>query len=169
MFIKDARGVTTADGIYTESMATLSSADLVERAAKLSREAHEGQTDKSGAPYYLHPRRVAAYVAEEHGDGHPAVIVALLHDVVEDAGVTLESIRSEFGLEVSEAVDAVTKRKGEPLELYYERVRGNRLALIVKAADIRDNTDPERLRLLAPELQERLTEKYAKAKSVLGI
>ena len=67
--------------------------------------------------------------------------MALLHDVVEDAGVTPESIRSEFGLEVSDAVEAVTKRKGEPLELYYERVRGNRLALIVKAADIRDNTD----------------------------
>ena len=84
---------------------------------------------------------MAAYVAEEHGECHPAVIVALLHDVVEDAGVTFESIRSEFGSEVSDAVEAVTKRKGEPLELYYERVRGNRLALIVKAADIRDNTD----------------------------
>lgn len=143
--------------------------DLLERARNLAHSAHSGQTDKAGNPYVLHPLRVACDVSDRHGENHPAVIVALLHDVVEDTECRLDTIRELFGSTIAQAVDAVTKRQGEALEDYYCRVKANPLALIVKAADIRDNTSLERLGMLNDEEAARLRAKYAKARRHLGI
>lgn len=139
-----------------------------ERAARLARIAHRGQVDKVGEDYIGHPRRVANAVAGAVGDG-PAVQVAWLHDVVEDTDVTLYDLRVfGFSPEVIDAVDAVTKRKGEAFADYYERVKANNLAVVVKWFDVADNADPARLARVAPDTQARLREKYERAKAVLS-
>lgn len=73
---------------------------------------HEGQTDKAGAPYIGHVERVAAAVGAH---GPDAVMTALLHDVVEDGELGLPELEA-MGVppQVLSAVDAVTKRPGEP-------------------------------------------------------
>lgn len=113
------------------------------RAIALAAIAHGPQIDKSGKAYILHPLRVMQK-SLQHG---PAVqMVAVLHDVVEDTWVTLDHLdRFGFAPEVVEAVDAITQRKG--LESYFdyiERCRANRIAAVVKLADLADNSDPVR-------------------------
>ncbi|TDT29081.1 HD domain-containing protein [Naumannella halotolerans] len=144
--------------------------DLVQRAESISRRAHEGQSDKAGEPYAEHPARVAERVADrvEAADRDLAVSAAWLHDVVEDTDVTLDSLREDVGSAVSEIVDALTKRPGEPREDYYERIRTTgHLAVTVKLADLDDNTDPARLAALAPEVRERLEAKYRHTRAEL--
>ena len=136
---------------------------LVDRAREIAQQAHRDQVDKSGAAYITHPARVAARVA-----GNPsAEMVAWLHDVVEDTGVTLDDLAAEFPAEVLAAVDAITKRADEGDD-YYRRVAANDLALLVKHADLADNSSPERLAKLDPALQDRLRAKYSHARQVLS-
>ncbi|MEI8066388.1 MAG: bifunctional (p)ppGpp synthetase/guanosine-3',5'-bis(diphosphate) 3'-pyrophosphohydrolase [Actinomycetes bacterium] len=80
----------------------------IERAFESARLAHSGQVRKSGEEYITHPVAVAEILAELGLD--PATIVAaLLHDTVEDTKITLEKIRQDFGDEVADLVDGVTK------------------------------------------------------------
>ena len=66
--------------------------------------------------------------------------VAVIHDVVEDTDVSLESLyRAGFRAEVISAVDALTRRQGEPYHLYIERVARNQIASRVKCADLAEN------------------------------
>jgi guanosine-3',5'-bis(diphosphate) 3'-pyrophosphohydrolase len=82
-------------------------ATIVE-AGRVAARAHEGQFRRSGEPYITHPVAVATIVAELGLDAQ-TVAAALLHDAVEDTGLTLESIGSEFGDGVARVVDGVTK------------------------------------------------------------
>ena len=70
--------------------------------------AHDGQTRKTGEPYITHPIAVAQELAEMHLDAQ-AISAAILHDVVEDTAATLDDIEENFGLEVAQLVDAVSK------------------------------------------------------------
>lgn len=143
--------------------------DLVTEAKELATRAHQGQFDKSGAPYIGHPERVAGHVAQ-HAAGEDlevAQAVAWLHDVVEDTPVTLADLARQFPADVVAAVDAMTKRSGEEPDDYYRRVCANRIARAVKNADLDDNTDPARTARLAPVTRERLAAKYAHARSML--
>lgn len=133
--------------------------ELIAVARGIAELAHVGQVDKSGAAYIEHPRRVAERVSGDPG----AVVVAWLHDIVEDTEVTLAELAERFSPRIVDAVDAVTKRAGEPKADYYRRVAADPLALEVKRADIADNTDPERLGMLQIEIQRRLRAKYAAA------
>ncbi len=81
---------------------------LLRRAYALAREAHKGQKRKSGEEYISHPVAVAGILAELGMDAE-TLAAALLHDVVEDTGFTLEDIRREFGDQVAALVDGVTK------------------------------------------------------------
>lgn len=81
---------------------------LIERAFATATHAHEGQVRYSGDPYITHPIAVAVIIADL-GLPDTVVAAALLHDVVEDTGVTVEQIRAEFGDEVAMIVDGVTK------------------------------------------------------------
>ena len=138
----------------------LAGQDMVETAATVARQAHEGQVDKAGSPYIGHPARVAARIA----DDPVAASVAWLHDTVEDTGTTLEELRRlGFPAAVRDAVEAMTRRDGEHPDDYYRRVARNETALRVKRADIADNSDPRRLSRLDPSLRERLESKYAHA------
>ncbi|MEO7538733.1 MAG: HD domain-containing protein, partial [Pyrinomonadaceae bacterium] len=82
--------------------------DLIRRAYLFSALHHRGQTRASGEPYLVHPLEVADILAEMRLD-EVSVATGLLHDVVEDTLVDLETIRSYFGDEVTVLVDGLTK------------------------------------------------------------
>ena len=82
---------------------------LVEKAWKFAEKAHTGQFRKSGEPYFTHPCLVASILTDLMIDP-PTISAGLLHDTVEDCeGITLDTIRDEFGEEVADLVDGVTK------------------------------------------------------------
>jgi GTP pyrophosphokinase len=81
---------------------------LILQAAEVATKAHAGQRRKSGEPYVTHPIAVAGVVADLGLDAQ-TVVAALLHDAVEDTGVTLEEISDLFGETVARIVDGVTK------------------------------------------------------------
>jgi guanosine-3',5'-bis(diphosphate) 3'-pyrophosphohydrolase len=82
--------------------------DLVGRAFQAAAAAHEGQLRRSGEPFIKHPWGVAKICAELRLD-EQTIAAALLHDVVEDTGSELEHLRIDFGNEIAELVDGVTK------------------------------------------------------------
>src|SRR6516165_10042977 len=82
--------------------------EVIVEAARMALEAHEGQFRRSGEPYITHPVAVATIVAEL-GLDEQTVAAALLHDAVEDTGLTLADIREQFGDGVAGVVDGVTK------------------------------------------------------------
>lgn len=82
--------------------------ELVKKAYDFSEKAHTGQKRKSGERYFDHPIEVATILAEHRMD-EEIVATALLHDVVEDTLVNLDEIEKNFGKEISEMVDGVTK------------------------------------------------------------
>jgi GTP pyrophosphokinase len=86
-------------------------AGLLRRAYAVADRWHAGQTRKSGAPYVTHPLAVAILLAEI-GMDTTTLVAALLHDTVEDTGLTIGEVKAEFGAEVAVLVDGVTKLDG---------------------------------------------------------
>jgi GTP pyrophosphokinase len=82
--------------------------DLLARAFRYAAVHHEGQQRRSGEDFIAHPWSVAKICAELHLD-EQTIAAALLHDVVEDTGADIEDVRAEFGDEVAQLVDGVTK------------------------------------------------------------
>jgi len=119
---------------------------LLRKAIMLAYESHEGQLDKSGLPYIIHPITVMNGV-----DSDKEKIVAVLHDVVEDTNVKIRTIYDEFGEEIAEAVELLTKSKGQDYFQYIEALKGNYLAMNVKVQDLKHNMDLTRL----PRITER--------------
>ncbi len=83
-------------------------ASLIEKAYALSARAHAGQLRESGEPYLSHPLEVASILTQLKLDV-PSIVAGLLHDTVEDTGLTIEEVEREFGSEVARLVDGVTK------------------------------------------------------------
>ena len=81
---------------------------LIERAYEVAERAHRGQKRKSGDPFITHPVSVATILAELGFEG-TTIAAALLHDTVEDTDYSLEQLRSDFGDDVAQLVDGVTK------------------------------------------------------------
>lgn len=114
---------------------------MLELAYETAQKAHKGQKDKAGKDYFLHPLYVSNLV-----NGEEAKIIALLHDVVEDTEVTLEDLRQlGFHSNVISAINAITKRSGEPYDEYIKRLSQNKLAVQVKLADLEHNSDLSRI------------------------
>ena len=114
---------------------------LLERAIALAVEKHVGQSDKSGAPYILHPLRMMARMKTTE-----TMMAAVLHDVVEDTDTSLDDLRQKgFPEAVIAAVDALSRREGETYEEFTERAGANPLARTVKIADLEDNMNLLRL------------------------
>ncbi|MFJ2280110.1 HD domain-containing protein [Pseudomonas sp. NPDC087803] len=130
----------------------------LERAIAIAATAHAGQVDKGGAPYILHPLKVMLRMTtlEER-------IVAVLHDVVEDCGISLDDLRKEgFNEDVLRAIESVTKVPGESYEDFVERAAQNPIGRVVKLADLEENSDLSRIASPSWEDLERV-EKYRRA------
>ena len=82
--------------------------DLLRRAYAYGMKMHDGQLRKSGEPYFTHPVAVAAILTEQRLDD-ATIVTALLHDTIEDTKSTYSEIERQFGVEVAELVDGVTK------------------------------------------------------------
>lgn len=131
---------------------------LIKKAYEICLTAHAGQTDKMGMPYHLHPERVASRCSTD-----AEIIVALLHDTIEDTDVTPEFLMEQgFPQEIVEGVLSVTKRGGESYDDFVARAKKNPIGRIVKIHDLEDNMDIRRLDKLSDESVTRLR-KYLKA------
>ena len=139
--------------IYTE---------VTKKAMKLCYAAHHEQFDKSGIPYVFHPFHLAEQMPDED-----CTVVALLHDVVEDTSNTLDQIRAMgFSEPVLTALAFLTHDNNTPYLDYVAALKENRIARIVKLADLRHNSDLSRLDVVTAKDVERV-EKYEKAIALL--
>ena len=93
---------------------------LLNKAYVYAMTAHGKQFRASGDPYFTHPLEVAAILTELKLDV-PTIVTALLHDTVEDTYVTIEDVKKNFGEEIANLVDGVTKLS--QLELFSERTK----------------------------------------------
>jgi (p)ppGpp synthase/HD superfamily hydrolase len=134
----------------------------LERAIEIAVKAHAGQIDKAGEPYILHPLRLMFAV-----NGVYTRMAAVLHDVVEDTSVTIDNLKAEgFPAEVIEAVQALTKQKGESRIEAAKRASGNSISRAVKLADVTDNMDITRISQPTEKDYLRLKE-YEKVRALL--
>jgi len=110
---------------------------LLKRAYAFASDAHAGQKRISGDPYVTHPVSVAYILASLNMDMN-VLVAGLLHDVVEDTGITLADIEKDFGAEVAQLVDGVTKLSRLEYHSKEERqVENLRKMLLAMARDIR--------------------------------
>lgn len=142
--ISNPKSFTAPDELRQQLMETMQSLysdediEMVGRAYEMAFEAHKDQKRKSGEPYIIHPICVAIILAELELD-RETIIAGLLHDVVEDTEVTYEDVVREFGVEVAQLVDGVTKLgqlsySKDKIEVQAENLRKMFLAM---AKDIR--------------------------------
>jgi (p)ppGpp synthase/HD superfamily hydrolase len=132
---------------------------LVEQVTTFALEAHAGSKDRYGRPYILHPLRLMSQMVTDE-----EIMVAALHDVVEDTERTLADIRALGVPEtVVEAVALLTHDKeSAAYDDYVARLKPNPLARKVKLADLTDNMDVRRMTQVTAADAERL-QKYRRA------
>lgn len=149
----------------------------ISKARKIAERVHKSQTDKKGYPYMAHINDVAKRV-QSMGDEY--IIVALLHDAIEDAvdhddgEKFLEEIINEisetFSHEIIEAINVMTKSSNDDYFAdYLPRVKNNRIAKEVKIADSSHNLSKAHLLDDEPKLQEKLRNKYIRVLNELGV
>lgn len=136
-----ARQLTT-HSLYTDLVSIIkeynpeADAELLKKAIEFSFRAHSKQKRKSGEDYIIHPFETAKILAELKMDTE-TIAAALLHDVIEDAGVRKETIESEFGKEIAELVDGVTKLEKIKFSGHENQIENFRKMLVAMAKDIR--------------------------------
>ena len=131
---------------------------LTKKAIELMYVLHKDQTDKSGLPYVFHPWHVA-----ESMDDEIKTTVALLHDTVEDTDITLEDLTDRgFPEEVVSVLALMTHEEGVDYFDYIKKLADNPIAREVKLADLKHNSDLDRLDHVSTKDMERKG-KYAKA------
>ncbi|HWR82802.1 MAG TPA: bifunctional (p)ppGpp synthetase/guanosine-3',5'-bis(diphosphate) 3'-pyrophosphohydrolase [Candidatus Deferrimicrobium sp.] len=94
--------------IHVESFNANVDVALIRKAYEFSDQAHAGQKRQSGEPFIEHCLEVALILADQHMDS-TTLVAGLIHDVVEDTPITVDTVREHFGAEVAELVDGVTK------------------------------------------------------------
>lgn len=110
---------------------------LIEKAYYLSKSAHEGQMRVSGEPFIIHPMEVANILAELELDC-TSIIAGIFHDTIEDTTYTYEELKANFGSEVADLVDGVTKLGKIPYTTKEEQQAENlRKMFLAMAKDIR--------------------------------
>lgn len=120
---------------------------LYVKALNLMLKRHYGQKDKAGREYYFHPLRVSQRCLEIKQK-----IVALLHDTIEDTGLTPNDLREAgFSENIINGVLSVTRNEGETYAQFIERANNDIYGSSVKISDLEDNMDITRL----PDLKEK--------------
>jgi hypothetical protein len=134
----------------------------------IARAAHAEQVDKAGRPYSEHLAEVAAGTAQ-HGGDEAQIAAAWLHDAVEDEVVTAEWLATAaLPQRTKDIVLAMTRREGEALPDYAERILATPGAVVVKDADLASNSSAQRLaRLPDAAVRARLTAKYERMRRLL--
>lgn len=135
--------------------------DILTKAICLAATAHDSMTDKSGAPYILHPLRVMLAM-----ETNIERVVAVLHDTVEDTKTDTGILtRAGFPPVVIDGIYGLSRRPGESYEMFIERIADSSLCTRVKVADLRDNLWPPRMAAWStePELKARLDQRYRAA------
>lgn len=127
---------------------------------------HKGQKDKAGEPYILHPLRVMLRLKT-----YEERMVGVLHDVLEDCGVTLQFLRNlGYNEKILEALNLITKlpKEKDDYESFILRIKkgGSALAIKVKCADLEDNMDISRI-FNPTERDHKRIRKYHKAIKIL--
>lgn len=139
--------------------------ELIKKSFQLSYEAHKNDFRASGEPYFNHPYSVAMILANEIPLDNISVVSALLHDVVEDTDISLDFITKEFGKDIADIVDGVTKIggvfKGQEItqaenyrKLLISMVKDARV-ILVKFADRLHNM--RQLEFIRPDKQRRIS------------
>ena len=114
-----------------------SNTDLIRKAYNYAYENHKGQKRISGEPYIIHPVQVA-YILSTLGLDDSTICAALLHDVVEDTDITKQDLENEFGKEIAELVDGVTKlSKLKYASMEEQQVENYRKMFLAMGKDIR--------------------------------
>ncbi len=136
----------------------------LQRALEIAIEAHKGSKDKGGNNYILHPLRVMLSM-----NTYDEMIVAVLHDVIEDTRWSFEDLEKEgFSNKIILGLRSVTKKSDkEKYENFIQRAKRNDLGRKVKISDIRDNLDVSRLKLITEKDKNRL-KKYEGALKILN-
>jgi (p)ppGpp synthase/HD superfamily hydrolase len=98
--------------------------DLIHKAIYWAKKYHDGQFRKSGEPFYTHPLEVA-YMLSEYKLKTDVIVTAILHDIVEDTGVTAGMILDEFGRRIEEMVDRLTRDRPDGSKLSVEEILNN--------------------------------------------
>ena len=112
----------------------MSDKERLKCALQFAAEKHKGQFRKGGDEYITHPMAVAEIV-KNNGYGTDYQIAALFHDLLEDTDASEEEIK-EYGNEIIlNTVKLLTKEKGYNMADYIERIRNNKMAFVIKAAD----------------------------------
>jgi len=155
--------------------------NLVRRAYYYAEQAHDGQKRRSGEAYVSHPLAVAGILYEMHMD-HQSLMAAMLHDVIEDTGLSREAIASQFGETVANLVDGVSKLNkldfSTQAEVQAENFQKMALAMakdirviLVKLADRLHNM--RTLEVLSPDKRRRIAKEtidiYAPIANRLGM
>ncbi len=111
--------------------------EMITRAYQCAEKAHEGQMRKSGEPYIIHPIAVSIILVDMGMDSE-TICAGLLHDVVEDTDISLETLKKEFNADVAALVDGVTKLTKITYSSKEERQAENvRKMLLAMAKDVR--------------------------------
>ena len=135
---------------------------MTKRAMKLCFEAHKDQVDKSGIPYVFHPIHLAEQMQDEE-----TTIVALLHDVIEDTKYTIDDLRElGFSENILISISLMTHDDTVPYMEYIEQLKKNRIAAIVKRADLIHNSELSRLERIDEKTMIRV-KKYKQAIDIL--
>ena len=138
---------------------------ILQKAISLANHYHALQTDKAGELYILHPIRVMLNVAPFV----PAMIVAVLHDVLEDTSCTVEDLtNSGIPDELVYSICCLTKNKNEDYDEYLKKIIVNPLAIGVKLEDLKDNLNINRLSKLPTKVASKLAAKYFAAQNFVN-
>lgn len=137
---------------------------LINKAMKIAYDSHAGQTDTGGIPYIFHPYHLA-----EQMDNENRICIALLHDVAEDTGTTMEQLKKEFPKTITDALELLTHDIDTDYYEYIQGICGNLDASLVKLADLSHNMTEDRLlgTDIPDETKMYWRKKYQKARDIV--
>ena len=157
--------ILSADELFNDlSSKFIEDKDLLKKAYNFASDGHMNQKRASGEPYITHPLQVALYLSDLSMDLE-TIIAAILHDLIEDTDITYKNIKKEFGSDVANIVDGVTKldriqynsneeAKAEAIRKMVIAMSKDIRVLILKLADRLHNI--QTIKYLADYKQERI-------------